>query len=88
MLMLTSTSSSACPVNEQLGLGWEVIIDDIVQERQVNATSSHISDNEDAGNACPELAAVDTPCYLNPYNCVRAQRSSCCCNHSPTNSTY
>ena len=61
MLMLTSTSSSACPVNEELGLGWEVIVDDVVQEWQVNAAGSHISDNQDAGNACPEFAAVNAP---------------------------
>lgn len=54
----TSACSPTGAVDEELGTGGKVIVDDIVQERDVNATCGHICHDENAHLACPELAAV------------------------------
>jgi len=48
-------------VHKQLGLGWEVEVDDIVQQRNVNAASSDVSDDHEVDLACAELAGVYLP---------------------------
>ena len=73
----TCACSAACSVNEQLWFCWEVIVDHIVQEWQVNATGSHIGDYKDGCNARSEFAAVDTPGYLRT-----TQRCDVCVCHS------
>jgi hypothetical protein len=42
-------------VNENLRLGREVVVDHVGQNRDINTTSSHVSDNEDVGNSLPEV---------------------------------
>ena len=49
---------------EKLRLCWEIIVDDIVEEGQVDAARSYIGDNQDTSYARPEFAAVDAPCCL------------------------
>ena len=56
-----SSRCSPHSVHKQLGLGWEVEVDDIVQQRNVNAASSDVSDDHEVNFACSELASVDLP---------------------------
>ncbi len=56
-----SSRCSPHSVHKQLGLGWEVEVDDIVQQRNVNAASSDVSDDHEVDLACAELAGVYLP---------------------------
>ena len=61
-------------MHEQLWLGREVEVDDIVQERDVKAPGSHISHNQHARSAHPELAYVYAPGRLHAHT----HTQSCC----------
>lgn len=51
-------------MDKEFGAGWEVIVDDIVQEGNIDTTGSDICHNENADLACPKLAAVDATSSL------------------------
>ena len=46
-------------MDEQLGLGREVIVDDVVQHGDVDTSSCEIGDNKHLGRLVPELGHVD-----------------------------
>lgn len=48
-------------VQEELGLGGEVVVDDIVQHGDVYTTSSNISDKQNHGFPIHKLPDVDLP---------------------------
>lgn len=48
-------------MQEQLGLGWEVVVDDIVQQGDVYTTGCHVSHNQHHGFPMHELPDVDLP---------------------------
>jgi hypothetical protein len=52
---LPGTGCTTNTVNENLRLGREVVVDHVGQNRDINTTSSHVSDNEDVGNSLPEV---------------------------------
>lgn len=54
-------------MDEELGLGREIIVDDIVQEGQVYSTRGHVCDNQNGGDARSEFAAVNAPCCLRSH---------------------
>lgn len=51
-------------VQEKLGLGREVVVDDIVQQGDIYATSSNISHNKHHGFSVHKLPNVDLSCGL------------------------
>ena len=60
------------PVDKELGLGWEVKVDDIVKEGYVKTPGSHICSNEDGRFSSSELADVDFASCL--QNAEKASR--------------
>ncbi len=56
-----SSRCSPHSVHKQLGLGWKVKVDDVVQQRNVNSTSSDVRDYHEVHLACSELASVYLP---------------------------
>lgn len=48
-------------MQKELGLGGEVIIDDVVQERDVDTTSRHVRHQQHHGFAMDEATNVDLP---------------------------
>lgn len=51
-------------MDKELGAGREVIVDDIVQQRDVNAARSHVCHDEDVHLARPEFATVNATSSL------------------------
>ena len=47
------------PVDKELRLGWEVKVDDIVEEGYVQTPGRHVCGDEDGRFACSELPNVD-----------------------------
>lgn len=61
-------------MDEELGSGREVIVDDVIQEGDIYATGSHISHNEYVDIPSPELGTVYAACCLhNKSNSGQAQ---------------
>jgi hypothetical protein len=48
-------------VNKELGARGKVVVDDVVQKRDVDATRSHIRHNQDVNTACTEFGTVYPP---------------------------
>lgn len=64
--MLTTINSQlfALPtdsVQEELGLGGEVVVDDVVQQGDVYTASSHVCNNQHHGLAVDKFTNVDLP---------------------------
>ncbi len=57
----TCARRAAGAVHEQLGLGREVEVDDVVQQRDVQAARGHVGHDQHAHAARAELADVDPP---------------------------
>ena len=51
-------------MNKQLGLGGEAKVDDVVQHRNVDASSRQIRHQEDTRSLVTELGDVDLTCRL------------------------
>lgn len=48
-------------VQEEFGLGWKVVVDDVVQQGDVDTAGGHVGHNQHHGPAVHKLADVDLP---------------------------